>query len=183
MPYFLIPTTSQQQNNQQIIAPEYLSTDMAGLNFGAIPAGVEPIALVALAAPNAALSAETDVYSFPADLTTTLADSDVSTLGAYLSNLNLPSSFLVAGATFQSVVRQIAQIFLAVQYAESPSGSNGASIFDQLVVGNTPSAALAAIPAGVFDFTQADPTDSVSDTIISVSQQFTGPIAVGQDEI
>ena len=183
MNFYLIPTTTQEINNQTIVGPEYLSTDMAGLSFGAIPAGAEPIALVALDAPNAALSSESDVYSFPADLSTVLAAADVTTLGAYLSSLNLPSSFLVAGATFQSVVRQIAQIFLAVQYAEGPAGTNGASVFVTLKTNPTPSATLAAIPLGVFSFAGVNPTDSVADSIVAVSQQFNGPIAVGQEQI
>jgi hypothetical protein len=178
MSFYLIPTTTQEINNQEIIAPEYLTTDLANLSFGSIPCGVEPIALVALAAPNSALAAESDVFAFPSNLSTTLAASDVTTLVAFLSNLNIPNSFLAAGATFQSVVRQIAQIFLAVQYAEGPAGTNGASVFVQLI-SPTPSATLQSIPAGAFDFTGVEPTDSVADSIIVVSQQFDGPIAVG----
>lgn len=177
--YFLVPTTQQSQNGQTVTAPEYLSTDLAGVNFGSIPFGAEPLALLALTAPNSALAAETDVYAFPADTTTLLQASDVTTLGAYLSNLNLPSSFLVAGMTFQSVVRQSAQIALTLQYAEGPAGTNGASVFDQLVVGNTASASLQTIPTGVFSFADVDAADSVADSIVAVSQQFTQPIYVG----
>jgi hypothetical protein len=186
MNFYLCPTTQQTINNQQVTAPEYFSTDLSGQNFSAIPFGVEPLALIVLSEPNSALAAETDVYAFPADVTTLLQASDVVTLGAFLSNLNIPSSWLTAGATFQSVIRQLAQIALAISYAEGTAGTNGSSIFLQVALpgqSGTPSAALQALPAGVFNFAGANPTDSVADTIIAVSQQFTGEIFVGQGAI
>lgn len=156
MNFYIVPTAEQTINGQTVTAPEYVSTDLAGLAFSFVPFGVEGCGLLTLAAPNSALAAKSDVYAFPADLTTTLAAADVTALGSFLENLNIPNSFLTVGTTWQSVVRQIAQIFLAVQYAEGPAGTNGASIFVTLI-SPTPSATLAAIPAGVFDFTGVSP--------------------------
>jgi len=125
MNYFITPITSQTVGQQTVNAPKYLATDMAGLGFSCIPYGAEGFGIVALQAPNPALSAETDVYTF-GDLTATMQDADVASLAAYLVNANVPSDQIVAGMTFGDALQTIAIIFLAMQ---AISGATGSAIF------------------------------------------------------
>jgi hypothetical protein len=186
MSFYLIPIVSSTIGTgpgaQTVLIPEY----MLALNqpFSCIPFGVEGVGLVSTQ-ENATLDSAPDVFSFPSDLTQTLAPVIVSTTMAFNNlNPNIPTSWMTSGMTFGQVLRQIAQIFLCVQMAEGPAGTNGASVFVQLAGNNsTPSAALQALPAGVFDFTQANSSDSVSDTLVAISQQFTDPIQMGQGAI
>jgi hypothetical protein len=175
MNYYLVPTANMTMpDGSMVTAPKYLSTDLNGLAFTAIPFGVEGLDLLSLAASNAALAAEPDVFAFPTDLTAKLLDADVTNLTNYLSPLNVPTSQIAAGQTWAAVLRQLAQVFLAAQFA---SGSNGGrSLFTVTVNLKGASASLAALTPGVFNFTKADPTASVADTLLAVAAQFTGPI-------
>jgi len=198
--FYLVPVDPTQIGDDTVSAPKYMLTDLAGLNITCIPYGVEAITLLSLPAPNAALAAEADVYAFPDDLSEALTDSDVTTLSAYLDNANVPSTFLTVGMTFQDVVRQIAQVFLLAQAISSES--DGASIFpsgttvDSPIAsqtmgkgggnsggigGSTPSALanVAGSTAGVFDLSDVDTSESIGDTLLVVSQQFTEPIQLG----
>jgi hypothetical protein len=106
-----------------IQAPKYSSTDMAGASYSCVPYRSEEWCVVALAAQKAALAAESDVYAFPADLSATLQDSDVSTLATFLANV--PSDQIVAGMTFEDALMVIASTFLV---AQAISGSTGTEI-------------------------------------------------------
>lgn len=195
MNFYLVPVTSQTVNGQTVNAPEYLSTDLAGLAWSAIPFGVEGLTLLALAASNAALAAESDVYSLPTS--GTLEDADVVNLSDYLSNYSVPSDWIESGQTWASVIQQIATIFLV---AQAVSGTTGAGIFagttvtvDTPMSGATSSKSvriggkqqlqstpvLPAGPAGVFDFSNVDPSSTVGDALVSVASQFSGPISIG----
>jgi hypothetical protein len=179
MNYYLVPTANMTMpDGSMVTAPKYLSTDLNGLAFTAIPFGVEGLDLLSLAASNAALAAEPDVFAFPTDLTAKLLDADVTNLTNYLSPLNVPTSQIAAGQTWAAVLRQLAQVFLAAQYASAQNG--GQSLFTvtvNLKGGKpTPSASLAATTPGAFDFTKVDPTQTVGDTLIEVAAQFTAPI-------
>lgn len=142
------------------------------------------------------------MFTFPADLTA-LTDQDVANIDAYFANANIPSDFVTTGMPWSDVLRQVAQIFLL---AQSVSGSTGTAIFtsgttlDSTVVGTQQSqsaghisggttqqaSALAQViggQAGVFDLSSVDPSSSVSDVLISTSQQFTAPIILGNGVI
>src|ERR1700691_4067838 len=137
MNFYLVPTASTVgANNQQLIAPKYAATALLNLSYSSMPYGAEGVALVSLSAPNAALAAEVDVYSFPADLTQTLGITDRATLVAYAQTYNIPNDWILFGATFQSVLTQIAQIFLCLQ---AISGGNPIFAGTQ----NTPETTLA----------------------------------------
>lgn len=134
--FYLMPTViSTGPNNEQVTTPKYAATAMLNLNYAALPFGAEGVVLVSLASPNAALVA-TDVYAFPSDLTQTLASVDVAALVAFVQPYNIPSSWIKAGATFQSMLTQIAQIFLCMQ---AISGGNPIFAGTQ----NTPATPLA----------------------------------------
>jgi hypothetical protein len=112
----LVPLLLQTVGNQQNVnAPEYLNTDLAGLTWTCIPYGCEPIALLSLATPNAALSSESDVYTFSSDLTTISQQSDIDALTAYCGPLNLSTAALTAGMAFTDIVTAIATQMLALQ--------------------------------------------------------------------
>lgn len=203
MNYYLCPTASFTVGSQTFTGPEYMQTDLAGQNYTCIPYGVESIVLIATA-ENAALAAESDVYAFPSDLTQLVTDSDVANLDAYLGNVNIPSSFVTSGMAWQDVLLQIAQIFLVAQAVSG--AANGASIFPSgatvdsslsspaqssgnAKLGGTtqqqPSALATAAGSvvGPFDLTDVDTSDTIGDTLISVSQQFNQPIILGSTEL
>jgi len=198
--FYLVPVEPIQIGDDTVSAPKYFLTDLAGLNIACIPYGVESLTLLSLPTANAALAAEADVYSFPNDLSEALTDSDVAALDSYLSDVSVPSAFLTVGMTFRDVVRQLAQLFLLAQAISSES--DGASIFpsgttpDSPVVsktmskgggniggvgGSTPSALanVAGSQAGVFDLSDVDTSESIGDTLLVVSAQFTQPIEIG----
>lgn len=197
MNFYLVPTTQGQPfaGGPTVNLPEYWDTDLAGIKWSSIPMGIEGIYLLALADPNAALAAEADVYTLPSS--GTLADADVVNLSDYLSNYSVPSDWIESGQTWASVIQQIATIFLV---AQAVSGTTGAGIFagttvtvDTPMSGATSSKSvriggkqqlqstpvLPAGPAGVFDFSNVDPSSTVGDALVSVASQFSGPISIG----
>jgi hypothetical protein len=140
MQTYLMPLTNQTQTiggqTLTVSAPKYFRSDMAGLSFSCVPFGGDGMGIVSLAKPNATLSKETDVYSFPSDLSTTLADGDVTTLSAYLTAANIPSDQISTGMTWADVLQVIAKIFLVAQQLYGVTGSgiftNGATLTDPL---------------------------------------------------
>jgi len=202
MNYYLCPTASFTVGSQTFTGPEYMQTDLAGQNYTCIPYGVESIVLIATA-ENAALAAESDVYAFPSDLTELVTDTDVMNLDTYLGNVNIPSSFVTSGMAWRDVLLQIAQIFLVAQAVSG--AANNASIFPSgatvdsslsspaqssgnLKLGGSqqqPSALATAAGSvvGPFDLTDVDTSDTIGDTLISVSQQFNQPIILGNTEL
>ena len=122
MNFYLVPLAPTTIGGRTTLAPKYFQTDLAGASFSSIPFGTRSVALLSLAAPNTALATEPDVYAFPADLTTPLVDSDVVALDAYLQNADIPYTWLTPGMSFQDVVHQIAQLFLAAQSDSALAG-------------------------------------------------------------
>lgn len=208
MNYYLTPVTSQTVNNpsQTVNAPKYFSTDMAGLAFTAIPFGAEGWAIVSLANANAALAAESDVYSFPADLTTLLQDADVSALSTYLTNANIPSDQITSGMAFADALQVIAKIFLVAQSLYGLTGSaiftNGATLDDTIgdsgvssltapslnigigggagsLLGAGGSSGGSSEQSGPFDFSSVSSDDIISDVLDETSQQFTSTVNLG----
>jgi hypothetical protein len=194
--FYLVPVVPIRIGLQTFNGPKYSDTDFPGAGFSAIPYGLEGITLLSLDGTNAALQAEPDVFTFPDDLTTSLTDQDVSNIDAYFLSANIPSDFATVGMLWSDVLRTVAQIFLV---AEAISGATGASIFpagitpDSPVVlqtqqfgktGNqaspTPTSAVAQViggQAGVFDLSDAQATDTISDVLTSIGQQFTAEIS------
>jgi hypothetical protein len=168
--FYLVPLVlTTGPNNQQITAPKYAATDLANVSYSSMPYGGEGVALVSLVAPNAALAAEPDVYAFPTDLTQQLASTDVAALAAFVQPCNIPSSWILFGATFQSVLTQLAQIFLCMQ---AISGGNPVFAGTQ----NTPQTTLAqagiVLPASsAFNFSKVNATETIGNFLVSVGQQ------------
>jgi len=204
MNYYITPVTSQTITGQQTNAPKYYATDMVGLSFAAIPYGVEGWALVSVAATNAALAAEADVYAFPADLTAVLADSDVTVLTTFAATANIPSDQFLTGMTFADVLQIVAEIFLAAQAIsgvtgtpifssgvtpDSPITSSGAASLvpstqlnksgSDMKAGGTAAPAPVATSNGPYDFTQIDSSGTVGDALNLLGQQFVGVVDFG----
>jgi len=191
--FFIAPTaTFKDANGIQFVAPKYFQTDLAGMNMACVPYGLEQFILFSLASPNAALQAESDVFSFPQDLSQPLKLPDVMALDSYLLTANIPSSWIIAGMTFQEVLRQIAQIHLVAQFI---AGATGKPIFQPGVTVNTAYALLpptsglsaASLSANVnakslFTFTGATAVSKVGDILVAVGQQFSVPIIIGAGE-
>lgn len=197
--YYLVPLTSQALNGQTIVGPSYLQTDMAGLGFSCIPFGQEGLGIVSLAAANAALAAESDVFAIPSDLTETLVDADVMNLTNFLTPLNVPVSQFISGMTWAEALQTLATLFLA---AQAISGALGTSIFGDgsttLDTAISDSSISALAPSqneslghiksggsiqqqqvtsnGLFDFSAISASDTVGDTLDSLSAQFTSAV-------
>jgi hypothetical protein len=181
-------------------APNHLLTDLAGQKVSCMPYGGELYCLVAIGQPNVNFGNEDDVFAFPADLTQLLTDSDVANITNYFSNANIPYSFAVAGSAWSSVLIQVAQIFVLAQAlygATQQAIFNGTGATLDSTVANAsnashakgrigqpqaPPSAIATAAGGtanMFDLSNVQDTDTVSDTLINVSQQFTSPITLG----
>lgn len=172
MNFYLMPTITSGADTQQVTTPKYAATALANTSYSSMPYGGEGVALVSLTNANAALAAEVDVYSFPSDLTQRLAPSDVTALVAFAQLHNIPSSWIAAGVTFQSVLTQLAQVFLVAQFVY---GATGSAMFAGTQ--NTPATPLAqaaiALPSkGTFDFSKAQPSATLGDILVTVGQQF-----------
>ncbi len=190
--YFIMPITSQTIDAKTINAPKYLQTDMANAGFRCLPYGRDGWGIVGLQNANSALSAESDVFTFPADLTTVMQDADVAALAAYLATANVPSTQIVAGMTFNAALQTIATIFLAMQ---AIAGSTGSAIFASGItldsaIGDTSAAAVVPSQSqglgkgnkstggstssqlGPFDLSSVSSSDGVGDTLDALSQQF-----------
>jgi len=191
--YYIIPTiqTTLPGSNQTVTAPKYVDFTIP---FSSVPFGLEGWTILSI---SASIAPAADLYQFPQDLTQALADTDVTAFDSFLGSTNTPSDFITVGMEFGDVLRGLCQIFLL---AQSISGAVGTSIFPsgttlsstvgtvqsasagKIKSGGTtqPTSALAtAVDAGqvgVFDFSSVDPESSISDVLISVSQQFTSGI-------
>jgi hypothetical protein len=203
--YYLVPITSQQLTigeQTTVNAPAFLA-DLNGATFTSIPYGSEPICILTLASVNPALAAEDGVYEFASDLTTQLADADVSTLSAFLANANIPSDQIESGMTFGAALNYIASVFLV---AQALAGASGAAIFTDGVtldtqVGDSDIAPIAgnslSLSKGAgneqhqagssgggqiisaYDFSGVSASDSIGDMLDSVSSQV-GSINLGE---
>jgi hypothetical protein len=196
--FYLIPVVSQTLFGQQASVPEYLASFVG--TWTALPYGSESLTLVCLASDNPTLDAAADVFAFPADLTQALTDNDVATIGTFFGNVNLPSDFVIAGMQWSYVLRQVALVHLL---AQALAGATGQPIFNgtgvtldstvaplNLGAGKSKGggslqqtqnavAAAAGGTAGVFDLSDVQDTDTISDTLLSVSSQFQAPIQLG----
>jgi hypothetical protein len=119
---FLVP---QVFNSDGFLAPEYWDTDLVGTTYVMMPFGLELCGILATDA-NSALAAESDVYAFPSDLTSVLADTDVDALNGWLSNYSIPSSQIVSGLSFAEAARSLAQI---AQVLQRNLGLTGNAVF------------------------------------------------------
>lgn len=183
---YLVPLLPQAQTiagrSIQIDTPKYLA--LVGMSFTSIPFGGEPMCILVLSAPNAALESESDVYSFPSDLTSQLSDTAVATLSAFLTDANVPVSQIQSGMTFAATLQAIARIFLACQALH---GVSGAPIFTAGVTLTTTIADSDLAPLGTqevssfgpFDFSSIKSSDSVGDVLDSLSKQITQNVNFG----
>lgn len=192
--FYLMPTVSfKDASGNQFTAPKYFQTDLAGLSFAAVPYGAEPVAIVSLSAPNPALAAEPDVFSFPSDPSKTLSNADVASLDLFFAAANIPFLWLTVGMSWSDVRRQTATIFLLAQFVAGATGKpifNGATLSTQYgQLPPTSGLSATALSVGVsrvnpvFDFSAARPANTVSDVLLAVSQQFTSPILIGGGSI
>jgi hypothetical protein len=198
---YLTKLTSQTINGQTAVAPEYFSA-FGGAAFAVVPFGNEGWGILST---SAVLAPASDLFIFP-DLTTTLTDSDVSTLSAFLANVNCPSDQIVSGMTWAAALNVIATIFLAAQALYGLTGSaiftNGVGLDDtigdsgvaviapsqtinvhgagnNLSAGGSSGGSQQQTQSGPFDFSGVSSDDLIGDTLDAVSQQFTGSVVLG----
>jgi hypothetical protein len=128
--YFIMPVTTASINGDTVNVPQHFSDILQpnGVTWTALPMGLDNATVVSVsdAATITQLQKQSDTYSFPTDLTTTLQDSDVTALVAFLQNLNVPADQITTGQTFAQVLTVIAQVFLA---AQAIAGVTGSAIF------------------------------------------------------
>jgi hypothetical protein len=203
---YLLPTfqiTDAQGNVQNV--PEYSTLAPAPnlySSFSGVPYGSEGAILINLPSP-IDFSAQNDVLSFPSDLTTLVSSADQANLDSFLGNLSIPSSWVTVGQTWQDVARQLLAICLVAQFLDGQSNASlfsGGATLSTSVAELTPPQSIKQLnppppsslytalqnaqngQTGVFDLTQVQDTDSVEDTLVNLSQQFTAPIIVGVNE-
>jgi hypothetical protein len=125
---YLCPITSQALTigGQTVtsLAPKFFSL-LTGA-WTVIPYGEDGIGILTLGAANATIAAADDCYSFPTDLATQLADSDVTALGSFLAAANIPSDQINSTLTFGAALQIIAKIFMV---AQALLGATGAPLF------------------------------------------------------
>ena len=115
---YLMPLTSQTIGSITANAPKYFSS-FEGAGFTCIPYGAAGWALVTT---YAVLAPESDLYSFPGDLTEIMQDADVATLAAFLANIPVPAD-IMAGDSFEEAIQQITVIFLEAQTIAAQTGT------------------------------------------------------------
>jgi hypothetical protein len=212
MSVYLVPLTLQSQQiagqTFTVNGPKYFSTALAGLSFACVPYGGEGIGLITLAVPNAALAAEPDVYSFPANLSTPMASADVATLSTFLTAVNVPVDQIVSGMTFAAALQVIAKIFLVAQTLHGVSGapifSTGTTLSTAIEDSDISPIATTPIPTasanldttvadsdltplgiqtvssfGPFDFSGVTGADTLGDVLDSLSKQLTQTVNLG----
>jgi hypothetical protein len=194
---FLVP---QQFDSKGALVPKYLSTDLSGRSWVAMPYGIEGICLVA-SDPNPALAAEPDVFAFPVNLDAPLASADVTNVQAFFQNVNVPSAYVVAGLTWRTVARTTAKVF---QILQRHNGLTGTAVFSTntaafLAAKSAAIAASTVVPpspvrvgiaptlsgslptvvhtnltavAGSFSFTAPDPSGTVEAALTFLGGQF-----------
>ena len=105
--------------------PKYSDTDLSGVAWGAMDYGNEPFMLVATAA-NAALAAEVDVLSIPANINALLTAGQVTTVQTKLEAINIPANWLDTTYTWRKALRIVAGI---LQYAQRIQGMFNVRVF------------------------------------------------------
>jgi hypothetical protein len=145
------------------LVPKYLSTDLSGRSWVAMPYGIEGLVLLATD-PNPELASEVDVFAFPVNLDTPLASADVSNVQAFFTASNIPSAYVVAGMTWRTVARTTAKVF---QILQRHNGLFGAAVFSS----NT-SASLAAQSAAIVASTVVPP----SPVRVEIAPILSGPL-------
>jgi len=158
--------------------------------------GLENYALISLPSANAALSAEADCITLPANLSATLTAANVTTVQGYLATVNMPSAWVTTSLTWQQVVRTVAQICILINWIVGQVGV--ASIFTSGITLNTtiatvkstaPGSLLAKAAARVAQatdlFSLAGITGSmtVGAALTAIAVQFTTPIILGYDTL
>jgi hypothetical protein len=102
-----------------LTVPEYSVNSgdpLYGVTYASMPLTGLSLALVATA-ENDSLATESDVFAFPADLTQTMTDADITALTTILASANLPTSFLVSGITYDGAAQTIGAIAQTLQQA------------------------------------------------------------------
>lgn len=195
---YLVPIIPQMVAGQTVNAPKYLIA--LGVPFACIPYGGEPLGIVTLQNANAALSAESDVYTF-SDLSQTMQPSDIAELSEYLATYSVPTTQLVAGMTFAAALQVIATVFLVAQALagagyglfagtdntlDSPASNvlptqvsvGGAGAGQGVGVGSGGSGGSSQQQIGPFTFTVGDST-TVEQLLTATAAQFAGEVNLG----
>src|SRR5208282_2319012 len=138
MSLFIVPSTTATMGPLGAVhIPKYSALDTTPLytSHGCLMYGLENYALISLPSANAALSAEADCITLPANLSATLTAANVTTVQGYLATVNMPSAWVTTSLTWQQVVRTVAQICILINWIVGQVGV--ASIFTSGITLNT----------------------------------------------
>lgn len=122
--------------------PKYLIA--LGVPWGGMDYGLEPVMLVVAdvtAAQHAALAANADVVSVPANLDAPIGAGALNAARSALEALGIPAQWLVASTTWREAVRHVARVF---QLAQRFHGLYGVRLYRGGVTLNTTVARLTA---------------------------------------
>lgn len=178
--FYIMPMTVQATgpDGSNEIAPKYMSS-FGNVTWTCLPYGNEGWAIVNVPT---VLTAQSDLYSFPAVLTNPMTAPQVSALQTFLTAANVPSSAVSGAATFAKALYAIATLFLV---AQTIYGHTASAIFTG---GVTPSSQVSASAVvgqvlsnaiGPFSFVGVTAVTPIGTMLTSVSSQFTAPINFG----
>lgn len=123
---------------------KYFKGTSASGKFVLIPYGLEPFGLVVAEvtpAQHTALTANSDLQSFPANLDTQLTAGVVTTVKAGLESLSIPGGWVTTALTYRNLLRVVIQIF---QFSQRFHGLGGGRLFPAGVTLDTQFSALSA---------------------------------------
>lgn len=95
-----------QKGGTGIVCP-FAMTDYGSINEAIVVADISDV-------DHAALSANSDVYSFPVGLDATMTVTERSAANTFFETVGIPGDWLAQGDTFRSVLRTVTQMFLYI---------------------------------------------------------------------
>ena len=177
--FYIMPMTSQVlPDGTTANAPKYLSS-FGNVSWTCLPYGNEGWAIVSVAT---VLSAQSDLYSFPATLTGPMTPAQISALKTFLTNANVPSNVITGATTFIAALYAIARLFLV---AQAIYGHTASAIFTGGVTPSSQVSASAVVgqvlskSVGPFSFVGVSAVASIGSMLQSISAQFATPVDFG----
>lgn len=172
-------------------APKYF-WDLTGVWWGAMDYGLEPVFLVVADvtdAQHAALVANADLASVPANLDASIGAAGLTAARNALEGFGIPGQWLMAGTTWREAVRHCARLF---QFAQRLHGLYGVRVYQSgITLGTTVGSLTAGQRNALLDVAQSFGWDTSGVTgamtlrqaLKVMANQWSGPILIGGVEI
>lgn len=174
---YIVPTIGSGSGPTDPIRPAYLPDVV----WGCITYGSESVALVyadVTTEQHNALITNADVLSAPINLDSVLTSNAVTTIRAFLENLNIPAGWVNASRTYRDVVRIVGGVF---QVNQSYTGQRNIGMFSEgldltrTYTSLSQSIRNALVQIGVnldLDSSNITGTSTLRDILVDLGQQF-----------